>query len=230
VDRSTLRGLGEPIRIPRAPWIPFAVEVKNLRSILYPFEHDVWDLLSKLADFPDVIPVLVARRIHFTTFRMFKDLGALGHDTRVQHFSTQIDSADFDLTVKRLSLKDAVQTEIDAIPSATRHWFADVAPKNIAARLERWARAAPIVAAYADLRREDLSPGRRRDLWRAFTFEIIAAGLYETGGWGPRPRLPEHDQDEYDDGDDAGQDEDRHYWDEVSWQDVVDPADYKGDP
>lgn len=56
--------------------VPFAVEVKNVRSILYPYDRDVWDLLAKLGPFPDVVPVLVARRIHFTTFRMFKDLGA----------------------------------------------------------------------------------------------------------------------------------------------------------
>jgi len=38
----------------------------------------MWDLLSKLAAFPDVVPVLAARRIHPMSFKMFKDIGALG--------------------------------------------------------------------------------------------------------------------------------------------------------
>lgn len=201
----------------RAPWIPFAVEVKNLRSILYPFEHDVWDLLAKLGEFPDVIPVLVARRIHFTTFRMFKDIGALGHDTRVQHFSTQIDPDEFSRTIKRLGISDAVQTDTDAIPPAMRRWFAEVGPRGISDRLERWSRAAPIVARYTDLRREDLPHHRRRDLWRAFTQDIIASGLYETGGWGPRPRV---EWDDYDDRDEVVEEEtggDEDYWDEADW-------------
>jgi len=50
----------------------FAVEVKNVRSWIYPWSHEVWDLLAKLGDFPEVVPILVSRRIHITTFRMFK--------------------------------------------------------------------------------------------------------------------------------------------------------------
>ena len=203
----------------RAPWIPFAVEVKNLRSILYPFEHDVWDLLAKLGEFPDVIPVLVARRIHFTTFRMFKDIGALGHDTRLQHFSTQIDSTDFRRTVDRLGITDAVQTDIDAISPSLRRFFADVGPRGIADRMTRWSRAAPIVARYSDVRREDLGPGRRRDLWRGFTREIMDAGLYETGGWGPRPRIEWDEEEDWEGDEDSGRDSDDTYWDEADWTD-----------
>jgi hypothetical protein len=63
---------------PGAGWTPFAIEVKNLRSWIYPWSHEVWDLLAKLGNFPDVVPILIARRIHPITFRMFKDVGALG--------------------------------------------------------------------------------------------------------------------------------------------------------
>jgi hypothetical protein len=51
----------------------FAVEVKNVRSWIYPWSHEVWDLLAKLGEFSDVVPILVSRRIHITTFRMFKE-------------------------------------------------------------------------------------------------------------------------------------------------------------
>jgi hypothetical protein len=63
------------------------VEVKNVRSWIYPWSHEAWDLLAKLGGFPDVVPLLVARRIHPTTFRMFKDLGAFGYDARKQWFA-----------------------------------------------------------------------------------------------------------------------------------------------
>jgi hypothetical protein len=69
---------------PTKGFIPFAVEVKNVRSVLYPWHREVWDLLAKVTDFPDVVPILVARSIHFTTFQCFKDIGCLGFSTRRQ--------------------------------------------------------------------------------------------------------------------------------------------------
>jgi hypothetical protein len=69
----------------------FGVEVKNLRSVIYPWDHETWDLLAKVAAFPTVVPVLVARRIHPVTFKFFKDIGALGTEMRAQWFSEAVD-------------------------------------------------------------------------------------------------------------------------------------------
>lgn len=190
-----------------AGWTEFAVEVKNVRSILYPYDHDVWDLLAKLGAFPDVLPVLVARRLHFTTFRMFKDLGVLGHDMRAQHFSTKIDAEDFTRVTASLGLNDARRTEPTNVPAHTLKWFGETGPRYAAGQLEKWARAAPIVDSYRELR-TDLDENERRDLWREFVAEIVAAGLYQNGGWGPQPV---EEKEEEEDG---------------NWWEDVDPYDY----
>jgi hypothetical protein len=85
--------------VPHNPSDPFAggaafgVEVKNVRGWLYSWSHEVWDLLAKMGEFPDVLPILVARRARTTTFRMFKDAGAIGFDTRRQWFRQQAGAA-----------------------------------------------------------------------------------------------------------------------------------------
>ncbi len=58
------------------------IEVKNVRSTLYPQAAEVHQVLYKAAAFQNahpelnVTPVLVARRLHFTAFAMAKQLGA----------------------------------------------------------------------------------------------------------------------------------------------------------
>jgi len=37
---------------PQSTYILFAVEVKNVRSVSYPCDHETWDLLTKLGDVP----------------------------------------------------------------------------------------------------------------------------------------------------------------------------------
>jgi hypothetical protein len=174
--------------------VPFVVEVKNIRSILYPYDHDVWDLLGKLGTFPEVLPVLVARRIHFTTFRMFKDLGVIGHDLRTQYFSPAIDADEFARVTDALRLRDARQVLGSDPPESLVRFFREIGPATAVSRRERWERAAPIVDAYRDLRLR--RPGiDRADLFRDFSAEIDNAGLMETGGWGPRPQEDEGDVD-----------------------------------
>lgn len=76
------------------PAVALPIEVKNLRDWLYPTSSEVYQLLSKAAllqqALPNVriMPLLVARRIHVTTFRMFKDLGAYGVQTKRQYIGT----------------------------------------------------------------------------------------------------------------------------------------------
>jgi hypothetical protein len=169
--------------------IPFAVEIKNLRTILYPTDHDVWDLLAKVGSFPEVLPVLVARRIHFTTFRMFKDLGVLGHESRTQYFAEAIDPARFAATTGALELADAVQVDATRPSARLVRFFGDKAPDLARNSIKRWATAAPIVDRYREFR-EGLDESSRRELWREFTREVIDAGLYTTGGWGIKPLEP----------------------------------------
>lgn len=58
-------------------------EVKNIRGWVYPTSEEPYQLLSKAVQVqrerPDqsIVPILVCRRAHFTTYRMAKSLGFL---------------------------------------------------------------------------------------------------------------------------------------------------------
>ena len=181
---------------PTGGFVPVAVEVKNLRSVIYPQSHETWDLLAKLGDFPDVVPVLVARRMHLTTFRLFKDLGALGCATYQQLFHSPgttratIDPTTFNRARSTFGFHDAVLVEEPDRPHRNvRKFFTDTVRKEVGGELlivrqaDRWRRAAPIVSGFAELRDEGLPGDDRFALMREFADEIEDAGLLDEGGW-----------------------------------------------
>lgn len=63
---------------PLAGWA--GVEVKNRRPWLYPSFEEVKDLLRKAVAL-DCVPVLIARRIQYSTFRLLKPCGVILHQT-----------------------------------------------------------------------------------------------------------------------------------------------------
>lgn len=73
------------------PSVAIPVEVKNLRDWLYPTNAELYQLLAKASmlqqERPDVpmVPLLIARRMHITTFRLFKDIGAYAIQTLRQY-------------------------------------------------------------------------------------------------------------------------------------------------
>lgn len=179
---------------PNDGFIPFGAEVKNIRSPIYPWSAETWDLLAKLAAFPDVVPVLVARRINSTTFRFFKDIGALGTELRNQLFSDAVDPDDFERVTNALKLHNAVRVRADYSMAGVTKFFRTIGPEFGQAALERWAVAAPIAATYPELRR-----GGDRMAWTEFCREIIGAGLYTLGGWAPAAASEEPDLEPDDD-------------------------------
>ncbi len=68
---------------PCAGWA--GIEVKNLREWLYPDRNEVRELLEKCLAL-DALPVLIARRIHFSTFRLLNSYGVIVHQTYNQRF------------------------------------------------------------------------------------------------------------------------------------------------
>jgi hypothetical protein len=185
----------QPTRGEHAAFIPIGVEVKNVRQTLYPTSREVWDLLTKLAPFPDVVPVLVARQVHPTLFKMFADLGAAAHYTQVQYFSSEIPQERFREITSALSFRDTRQMDDPDRPQPAIVGFfsknlraprveepADDRPLLIRAR-ERWAQASTIVANYADLAAEVEVDEHRDDLFADFRKEIEAAGLRTVAGW-----------------------------------------------
>lgn len=171
---------------PTSPgWVPFAVEVKNVRGTVYPWDVEVWDLLGKLGTYPDVLPVLVARRIHKMTFNMFKDLGAIGVNVHDQLFSTRIDPADFARVRDGLSIMRMRQTEGQEPVAALVKFFGETGPTYGTEFLARWQASASIVHDHRLLRDQHLSAKDRRRLWRSFTSAMKTAGLRNTRGWAP---------------------------------------------
>jgi len=184
---------------PSAGLIPFGVEVKNIRSWIYPWDNEMWDLLTALGPRPDVLPVLVARRIHPVAFNFVFDIGAFARQTREQYFAwsgTEEDSFTPDAfaeVVEAFGFADAIRLEKPDSPSygepLRNHslvaWFGETLSQYAAAQAAKWEVAAPIVAKFPDLRSENLSAADRRGLWMAFCKEFKDSGLYVRGGWAP---------------------------------------------
>ena len=66
------------VRHPSAGWA--GVEAKNVREWLYPDRDEIRDLLAKAVAL-DCVPVLIARRIPFVTFKVLSTCGVLFHET-----------------------------------------------------------------------------------------------------------------------------------------------------
>ena len=78
------------VRHPVAGWA--GIEAKNVREWLYPDRPEIKELLGKAVAF-DCVPVLIARRIHYVTFRLFSACGVVVHQT----YNQLLPEADRDL-------------------------------------------------------------------------------------------------------------------------------------
>jgi len=61
------------------------LECKNVREWLYPNQADLKEALAKCLEL-NCIPVIIARRIPYVTFRLFSSCGAIFHQTYNQLF------------------------------------------------------------------------------------------------------------------------------------------------
>lgn len=190
--------------------VPFGVEVKNIRAPIYPWSIEAWDLLSKMSAVPDAVPVMVARRIHITTFRFFKDIGALGTELRNQLFASTIPAEQFSSVTGSLGLHNVKRIDSEHRERSVTEFFRATGPRMAEQQRDRWRAAAPIVAAHASYRHS-----ADRLEWIEFCRDIIAAGLYERRGWAPaaahKPapfyESPDFDPRDYMDDDEIAEDE-----------------------
>ena len=56
------------------------LEIKNIREWLYPDRSEIREMLFKCCSL-DVVPVLIARRIHYSTFSVLNPCGVIIHQT-----------------------------------------------------------------------------------------------------------------------------------------------------
>jgi hypothetical protein len=202
---------------PNKGFVPFVIEDKNVRPTVYPYHIEVWDLLCKAALIPDRVPILIAPRIHWTTYRLFSAIGALGIKTTRQWFAPEpaIETAKFNKAVRDLSLINSIQLSDPDLPSKpisafftkTVHTRNEYHPDQSLIEHSRdvWHRAAPICARpeYRELRTHNIT--NRQEVYRRLIDELYAED-FDVG-----LLLPRHVVDGDGDGDE----------DEDDWYDVI---------
>jgi len=77
------------------------IEAKNTREWLYPDRPEIQDLLYKCCEL-DAVPILIARRIPFVTFKLMNACGCIVHQTYRQHYPTSETDLANDLKDKTL--------------------------------------------------------------------------------------------------------------------------------
>jgi hypothetical protein len=77
------------------------VEVKNIRPWIYPGHPAIQEMLLKCGSL-DVVPILIARRIHFSTFRVLNPCGVLLHETFNQLYPASCQALATQVRDKRL--------------------------------------------------------------------------------------------------------------------------------
>ncbi len=124
------------------------VEAKNIRGWLYPADKEIWEVLRKCVS-EDAQPLLVARKLHWLTFRVFSEIGAMGFEFHRQVYSERTAPLLVDIQhTDRLGFKDVIARPIEAYPPLVR--FLDTTlRKNIPEFSRRWNEHRPLVEEYA---------------------------------------------------------------------------------
>jgi hypothetical protein len=173
---------GNPVAVP--------IEVKNLREWLYPWSQELYQLLDKAARIqhahPDrqMVPVLICRKAHLTTYRMARDLGFFVIDTGRQYIAKSVEDDRLQEVRTELGFDLVAQESADKLITDR---LIRVYPKHATAgTAERWA----ATAADSQWRRmfssqrldgEEGSRSRRLNRMRAYAF---ATNRLAVGGWG----------------------------------------------
>jgi len=121
------------------------IEVKSLRSWIYPGSSRLFQLLHKAAmlsqSLPEVeiLPVFICRRAHITTFRMARDLGFHVIDTLGIQWLPRLASIDeASVTEVRRELGYVDLRFADGPDKYLLKQFREVLPRVSSARVERW--------------------------------------------------------------------------------------------
>ena len=176
ISRKRLTGnqrLDFLVRHPVAGWA--GIEVKNVREWLYPDRDEITDLLRKSVAL-DCIPVLIARRFPFVTFKVLSTCGVLSHQT----FNQLLPEADRELSYK---IKDKNTLGYHDIRTGNQpdnrliKFIATNLPRLLPNARERFDVYKDLLTAFAcgDINYEEFSARVRRR----------SQGLFEDGDWDP---------------------------------------------
>lgn len=107
------------------------IEIKNIREWIYPESVEIWKALKSCVDL-DCIPIIISRAFHYTAFTFFRDIGAFGHKTKHQYFSTKLWKHPLYSAVKKeLYFRDMVLWKEDKPDLMVTNFFSDILPQHI---------------------------------------------------------------------------------------------------
>jgi hypothetical protein len=159
---------------------PAGIEVKNYRTWLYPDSSEVKDMLMKCSDV-GAVPVLIARRVPFITFRLLNLSGCLVHQTYNQLYpGTAAELAALVREKKKLGYHD-VRTGSEP-DSRMRRFIVELLPELVG-------KARPVFEAF---RQDHSKYGSGQMGYDAWVKEILVG----SGIWSERNH-PEPDVDDW---------------------------------
>lgn len=124
------------------------IECKNYREWIYPHHKIIKELIRK-AHSANLIPLLVARRFHYTTItNLLAPSGILYHQTFFQYYPADQEELAAQVREKRsLGFSDVRATETPH--SATLNYFRNILPSAVAPAAQKWKAHADVLLAYA---------------------------------------------------------------------------------
>jgi hypothetical protein len=134
------------IRHPTAGYA--GIEIKNVRQWLYPNRDEISALLFKCCCL-DVVPVLIARRIHFSTFSVLNPCGVILHQTYNQLYPTSAEA--LANSVKDKNLLGYHDIRVGNTPDSRLNHFIHVnLPKVLPSAREQFDHFKDLLCAYAN--------------------------------------------------------------------------------
>jgi hypothetical protein len=117
---------------------PVLIECKNYREWIYPNNSVIAELIKKSLDF-NATPILVARRIHYSTIRNFlQPAGIIAHETYFQYYPlSHVDLAAQAADKKLLGFTDVRATETP--DTRTEKFFVKLLPSILPDMSAKWA-------------------------------------------------------------------------------------------
>ena len=127
---------------------PLCIECKNYREWLYPHHPVIKELIIKAAEI-DAIPVMIARRLHYTTRSNFLEpAGIIAHESLFQYYP--IEHADLAERVKNARLLGFTDVTASEEPHPrTQRFFNELLPRVVDHMAKRWFANRTELVAYA---------------------------------------------------------------------------------
>jgi len=178
-DRIELPGAVDFILSSKSSQFLVLGEAKNLREWIYPSSKELWEFIHKAVVFHQLgvntVPVLIARKIHYSTRLLFKRIGILGVETHRQLFSPTIADQLIDIRHKDgLGFHD-ISTDLEP-PPWLRNFFEKTLPKEAGNVSAQFKTVFPILEKHA----ENLSKTKLRSAaWKAVALDLGLSHDYD---------------------------------------------------